>query len=362
MSSSASLHPTSAAFSASVARKVLSSGNKKIGWVSQLVYWQSFSLDPWEVRASCSFDCNCLFSKITLSRPQPSQLRCAVHYGHTRHLEIFNHISLSVAQEFHAFETFPALFASRGLQLQSNVAHGVLWAACELGLLALTVRRWRSGSDIATLVFGAVALPILFLKRRGPHNWYLALTTETSSVAAIALASTWLICMSPPCSSVSTRLVREIVTTAALAAPLGGWEVILAPAVGWLVQGAFIARAGRESEWSIRHIACIASAVPVALAALGVQDALMARLTRVSLHDDSFARLPYRLQHTLQLLFNGALCSAADVSVRQNALQADTLNFASDIFLSGCWYILRPPESFDPPLLRTCVVALVARV
>jgi hypothetical protein len=210
------------------------------------------------------------------------------------------------------------------LQLQSNVAHGVLWAACELGLIALTAWRWRSGSDISMHAFGSVALPILFLKRRGPHNWYLALTTETSSVTAIALASTWLTCMSPPCVSASTRLFREIVITAALAAPLGGWEVVLAPAVGWFIQNAFIARAGRESEGSIRHIACIASAVPVALVALGVQDAIMARLTRVSLHEDTYTRLPYRLQHTLQLLFNGALCSAADVSIHQNALHAGT--------------------------------------
>jgi hypothetical protein len=46
------MHLTSAAFSAAVADKVQSSGGKKNDWGSQLVYWESFSLDPWEV-CSC---------------------------------------------------------------------------------------------------------------------------------------------------------------------------------------------------------------------------------------------------------------------------------------------------------------------
>jgi hypothetical protein len=164
---------------------------------------------------------------------------------------------------------------------------------------------------------GAVALPILFIKRRGPHNWYLVLTTETTSVAAIALASAWMTCMSPSCSSSSVRSVRELVTTATLAAPLGGWEVILAPTFGWLIQDACPSRAGREADWFIRHYACVISAIPVGLAALALQDVILARIMRASQHDETYARMPYRLQHTLQLLFNGALCSAADVSEQQ---------------------------------------------
>ena len=95
--------------------------------------------------------------------------------------------------------------------------------------------------------------------------------------------------------------------------PLGGWELVLAPTFGWLAQIAFRWRAGRESDWSVRHIACIIGAVPVGLAALALQDVLLARIMRVVQHDVTPARLPFRLQHTLQLLFNGALCSAADV-------------------------------------------------
>jgi hypothetical protein len=195
---------------------------------------------------------------------------------------------------------------------------------CEIGLLAITARRWRSGSGLSMHVAGAVALPILFVKRRGPHNWYLALTTETTSVAAIALASAWMTCMSPSCSSSSARSVRELVTTATLAAPLGGWEVILAPSFAWLVQNAFLSRAGREADWSIRHAACVISAIPVGLASLALQDFILARIMRASQHDVAYARMPYRLQHTLQLLFNGALCSAADVSEQQqNKMKLD---------------------------------------
>ena len=40
---------TSAAFSLAVAEKVQSISSRKSGWVSQLVYWESFSLRPWEV-------------------------------------------------------------------------------------------------------------------------------------------------------------------------------------------------------------------------------------------------------------------------------------------------------------------------
>jgi hypothetical protein len=42
---------TSAAFSLAVAQKVQSISSRKSGWVSQLVYWESFSLHPWEVCA-----------------------------------------------------------------------------------------------------------------------------------------------------------------------------------------------------------------------------------------------------------------------------------------------------------------------
>ena len=119
--------------------------------------------------------------------------------------------------------------------------------------------------------------------------------------------------MSPSCPSVSATCLRHLVVTAALATPLGGWELVLAPTFGWLAQIAFRWRAGRESDWSVRHIACIIGAVPVGLAALALQDVLLARIMRVVQHDVTPARLPFRLQHTLQLLFNGALCSAADV-------------------------------------------------
>jgi hypothetical protein len=241
---------------------------------------------------------------------------------------------MSIAREFHAFETFPALLGSRGLQLQSNIVHLGLWSLGEVVLLALVARQWLRGADVAMHAVGALAWPVLFLKRRGPHNWYLALTKETNSVVAIALASAWMAYMSPPCSSASARVFRDLVTTAAFAAPLGGWEVFVAPAFGWVMQNVFLARAGHESEWSIRHIACIASAVPVGLAALGLQDAVVAMMMRaerkddrtrdgqhaeiVSRHDEAYTRLPYRLQHTLQLLFNGTLCSAADVSSQEH--------------------------------------------
>jgi hypothetical protein len=240
-------------------------------------------------------------------------LRCAVHHGQKRLLEIFNHIGLHFAQEFHAPESFPAIFASRGLQLESNVIHVLLWALGWGGLLALALRRWRNGDGTAIHAVGIVSLPILFLKRRGPHNWYLALTSETRSVAAITLASALMNFMSPACNSVSATCLRQLLVTAALATPLGGWEVVLAPTFGWLAQIAFRWCTGRESDWSMRHIACIVGAVPVGLAALALQDVLLTKIMRVSQHDVTPARLPFRLQHTLQLLFNGALCSAADV-------------------------------------------------
>ena len=188
-----------------------------------------------------------------------------------------------------------------------------LWSLCEVGLLALASRRWRNGHGIAIHAVGIVSLPILLFKRRGPHNWYLALTSETRSVTAILLASVLMNFMSPSCPSVSATCLRHLVVTAALATPLGGWELVLAPTFGWLAQIAFRWRAGRESDWSVRHIACIIGAVPVGLAALALQDVLLTRIMRVVQHDVTPARLPFRLQHTLQLLFNGALCSAADV-------------------------------------------------
>jgi hypothetical protein len=53
VSSTALLHLTPATFSAAVDHQVHSSRNLKSDWVSQPVYWESFSLDPWEV---CLFD------------------------------------------------------------------------------------------------------------------------------------------------------------------------------------------------------------------------------------------------------------------------------------------------------------------
>ena len=108
--------------------------------------------------------------------------------------------------------------------------------------------------------------------------------------------------------------MREVFVTAAFAAPLGGWELLLAPAVGWLVQNGLTWRAGREAEWSLRHMAGVLGAVPVGVAVLALQDAVM---SRASQRDVAYLRLPLRLQRTLQLLFNGALCSAADVSACQ---------------------------------------------
>jgi hypothetical protein len=117
--------------------------------------------------------------------------------------------------------------------------------------------------------------------------------------------------MSPPCSSAPARVMREVLVTAAFAAPLGGWELLLAPALGWLVQNGLTWRSGREAEWSLRHMAGVLGAVPVGVAVLALQDAVM---SRASQRDVAYLRLPLRLQRTLQLLFNGALCSAADVS------------------------------------------------
>lgn len=198
--------------------------------------------------------------------------------------------------------------------------HVIVWSMCEVGLLFLSARRWRSGQGIVAHLVGAVALPILFLKRRGPHNWYLALTTETSSVAAITLASAFMASYSPPSCPASANVSRALAISAALAAPLGGWEVILASAFGLIVENGFARSAGREASWSIRHFARIIGAVPVALAALALQDVLSARILRASPLDVAYERLPFRLQHTLQLLFNGALCSAADVSAPMRAL------------------------------------------
>ena len=273
-------------------------------------------------------------------------MRCAVHHGQKRLLEIFNHIGLHFAQEFHAPESFPSLFASRGLQLESNVIHVALWALCEVGLLALASRRWRNGHGVAIHAVGIVSLPILLFKRRGPHNWYLALTSETRSVAAITLASVLMNFMSPSCPSVSATCLRHLVVTAALATPLGGWELVLAPTFGWLAQIAFRWRAGRESDWSVRHIACIIGAVPVGLAALALQDVLLARIMRVVQHDVTPARLPFRLQHTLQLLFNGALCSAADV----RPPHAHTSHSFCDMFSCCCRLSVR--FAFVPERLR----------
>lgn len=245
--------------------------------------------------------------------PETLQLRCAVYHGHKRLLEIFNHISLSVSHEFHTPETFPALFGSRGLQLQSNVFHVLVWSVCEVGVLVLAARRWTNGRSVAVHAAGAIALPILFLKRRGPHNWYLALTTETSSVVAISLAAAFSSFMSPPGSSAPASVVRVLAISAALAAPLGGWEIILASALGMLAENGFARCAGRDHNWSARHFASIVGAVPVGIAALALQEMLMARILRSSPLDLAHARLPSRLQHTLQLLFNGAFSSAADV-------------------------------------------------
>jgi hypothetical protein len=105
--------------------------------------------------------------------------------------------------------------------------------------------------------------------------------------------------------------MREVFVTAAFAAPLGGWELLLAPALGWLVQNGLTWRAGREAEWSLRHMAGVLGAVPVGMVVLALQDAVM---SRASQRDVAYLRLPLRLQRTLQLLFNGVLCSAADVS------------------------------------------------
>jgi len=58
-------------------------------------------------------------------------------------------------------------------------------------------------------------------------------------------------------------------------------------------------------------MAGVLGAVPVGVAVLALQDAVM---SRASQRDVAYLRLPLRLQRTLQLLFNGALCSAADVS------------------------------------------------
>jgi hypothetical protein len=44
------LYLTSAAFSDAVAQKVQSGSSRRSDWVSQFVYWESFSLDSWEVR------------------------------------------------------------------------------------------------------------------------------------------------------------------------------------------------------------------------------------------------------------------------------------------------------------------------
>jgi hypothetical protein len=189
----------------------------------------------------------------------------------------------------------------------------MVWTACEIGLLYLAARRWKYTNSIGMHAVGAVSLPILFLKRRGPHNWYLALTTQTRAVASIAIASAWLTSVSPSCSSAAATFFRELVITAAFAFPSGGRELILAPACGLLVQNALRWRSGQEVDWSFRHVACILSAVPVALTALAVQDSVSARMIRIPQHDGARARLQFRMQHTLQLLFNGALAAAADV-------------------------------------------------
>jgi len=106
--------------------------------------------------------------------PHPLQLRIAAHHGRKRDVEIFTHIGLHVSRQFHTPESFPALFGSRGLQLQYNAVHAVVCAVCELGLCVLTVKRFSmmSWGGVVVHAAGLVALPALFIKRRGPHNWY----------------------------------------------------------------------------------------------------------------------------------------------------------------------------------------------
>lgn len=225
--------------------------------------------------------------------------------------------------------------------MQSNVFHVVVWSICEFGVLFLTCRRWSSGRSVVAHAVGAVALPILFIKRRGPHNWYLALTTETSSVVAIALASAFMSSMSPPCAPAPAGAIRGLAVSAVLATPLSGWEVVLASAVGLLMENGFAWRAGREHNWSIRHIACIVGAIPVGVVALALQDMLVARILRAAPLDFAHARLSFRLQHTLQLLFNGAFCSAADVS----AFYPRIFDLTLHTFAAGCWYILHTTKT-----------------
>jgi len=165
----------------------------------------------------------------------------------------------------------------------------------------------------------------------------LAITTQTRSIVALAAASVWLTCTAPPCSSTASRVTRDVLTAAALAAPLGGWELLLAPTLACFMHNAFLWHASRDTAWSSRHVAAVLLCVPVGMSALALQDCLLSRAGG----GGTAVRLHFRLQRTLQLLFNGAFSSAADVS--------SPCTRVAHVFLCACHTV-----AHDTPFMYTC--------